>query len=70
MSIGILPWPIVFLTTDIINEYFGKKGVEKLSIITAYLIAYSFLVLLFAINIPAAKGLNPINDNQFFAVFG
>ena len=70
MSIGILPWPIVFLTTDLINEYFGEKGVKKLSIITACLIAYSFLVLLFAINIPAAKGLNPINDNQFFAVFG
>jgi uncharacterized PurR-regulated membrane protein YhhQ (DUF165 family) len=25
MSIGILPWPIVFLTTDLINEYFGEK---------------------------------------------
>ncbi|RTY84119.1 VUT family protein [Flavobacterium sp. LS1P28] len=70
MSIGILPWPIVFLTTDLINEYFGEKGVKKLSLITAGLIAYSFLVLLFAINIPAAKGISPVNDEQFFAVFG
>ena len=30
MSIGILPWPIVFVTTDLINEYFGEKGVRKL----------------------------------------
>ena len=37
MSIGILPWPIVFLTTDLINEYFGEKGVKKLSYITACL---------------------------------
>jgi uncharacterized PurR-regulated membrane protein YhhQ (DUF165 family) len=29
MSIGILPWPIVFLTTDLINEYFGEKGVKN-----------------------------------------
>jgi len=70
MSIGILPWPIVFLTTDLINEYFGEKGVRKLSFITAGLIAYAFLVLLLAIIIPAAKGISPVNDNQFQAVFG
>jgi queuosine precursor transporter len=70
MSIGILPWPIVFLTTDLINEYFGEKGVRKLSIITACLIAYAFVVLLFALAIPAAKGISPVNDAQFQAVFG
>ena len=38
MSIGIIPWPIVFLTTDLINEYYGKSGVKKLSIIKIILI--------------------------------
>ncbi len=70
MSIGILPWPIVFLTTDLINEYFGKEGVKKLSYITAVLIAYSFIILFLAISIPAAKGISPVNDEQFQAVFG
>lgn len=70
MSIGILPWPIVFLTTDLINEYFGQKGVRKLSFITAGLIAYAFLVLFLAIIVPAAKGISPVNDVQFTAVFG
>lgn len=70
MSIGILPWPIVFLTTDLINEYFGEKGVKKLSLITAGLIAYAFVLLFLAITIPAAKGISPVNDEQFFAVFG
>ncbi|MCZ8230507.1 queuosine precursor transporter [Flavobacterium sp.] len=70
MSIGILPWPVVFLTTDLINEYFGEKGVRKLSFITACLIAYSFIILLFAMSIPAAKGISPVNDDQFQAVFG
>jgi uncharacterized integral membrane protein (TIGR00697 family) len=70
MSIGILPWPIVFLTTDIINEHFGKDGVKKLSLITAGLIAYCFILLYFAINIPAAKGISTVTDGQFFAVFG
>ncbi|MEY2869223.1 MAG: hypothetical protein RIR01_1706, partial [Bacteroidota bacterium] len=45
MSLGILPWPIVFITTDIINEHFGKEGVKKLSFITAGLIAYCILIL-------------------------
>lgn len=70
MSIGILPWPIVFLTTDLINEYFGEKGVKKLSLLTACLIAYAFIILLLAISIPAAKGISPVNDDQFYAVFG
>ncbi|NCP46359.1 MAG: VUT family protein, partial [Flavobacteriales bacterium] len=43
MSIGIIPWPVVFLTTDLINEYYGKNGVKKLTFITASLIAYAFI---------------------------
>ena len=70
MSIGILPWPIVFLTTDLINEYFGEKGVRKLSIITAFLIGYAFIILFIAILIPAAKGISPVSDEEFLAVFG
>lgn len=70
MSIGILPWPIVFITTDLINEYFGEKGVRKLSLITASLIAYCFILLFFALKIPAVKGENLITDAQFNGVFG
>ncbi|CAM3789969.1 queuosine precursor transporter [Flavobacterium cucumis] len=70
MSLGILPWPIVFITTDLINEYFGEKGVKKLSFITAGLIAYTFFLLLIGLQIPAVKGDNLITDEQFTAVFG
>jgi uncharacterized integral membrane protein (TIGR00697 family) len=70
MSLGILPWPIVFITTDLINEYFGEKGVKKLSIITAGLIAYTFFLLLIGLQIPAVKGDGLITDEQFSAVFG
>ena len=70
MSIGILPWPVVFVTTDLINEYFGQKGVKKLSLITACLIAYCFVLLFFALKIPAVKGDGLVTDDQFHAVFG
>lgn len=69
MSIGILPWPIVFVTTDLINEYFGVKGVRRLSIITAGLIIYCFFMLFIGIKIPA-NTISPVTDAQFTAVFG
>jgi uncharacterized integral membrane protein (TIGR00697 family) len=70
MSIGILPWPIVFVTTDLINDYFGEKGVRKLSLITASLIAYTFVILYLAMRIPAVDGKNLVTDAQFKGVFG
>ena len=68
-SIGILPWPIVFLSTDLINEYFGKQGVRKLSIITSCMILYAFLVLFLAMGVPAAS-FSPVQDDAFRNVFG
>ncbi|MFP9116444.1 queuosine precursor transporter [Flavobacterium sp. RNTU_13] len=70
MSIGVVPWPVVFVTTDLINEYFGRKGVQRLSVITAGLIAYCFVLLYFAMKIPAAKGDGWVTDEQFNAIFG
>lgn len=70
MSIGIIPWPIVFLTTDLINEYFGKDGVKRLSLITAGLVSYAFVILFFAIKAKAAEGISAVSDEAFKQVFG
>lgn len=69
MSIGIIPWPVVFLTTDLINEYYGKKGVRRLTLLTSLLIVYTFILLFIGMNIPAS-GISPIRDEQFIGVFG
>lgn len=69
MSVGILPWPVVFLTTDLINEYFGQQGVKRLSYITAGLISYCFVVLFGALQIPAAS-ISGVTDAAFSSVFG
>jgi queuosine precursor transporter len=68
-SIGILPWPIVFLSTDLINEYFGKKGVIKISVITVVLIAYTFLILLMGMQFDSAS-FSMVKNEHFNAVFG
>ncbi len=44
-SAGVVIWPIVFITSDIINEYFGKKGVRFVSLLTVALIGYIFIVI-------------------------
>src|SRR5687767_2024461 len=50
LSVGVLPWPVIFVTTDIINEYYGVKGVRFLSVLTAALIAFAFIIFYFAIH--------------------
>ena len=78
MSAGVLTWPIIFIMTDIINEYFGVKTVRYLSVLTSILISYAFIVVGGAMNLtPSDFWINntvngqPINMNNAFAgVFG
>jgi uncharacterized integral membrane protein (TIGR00697 family) len=46
LSAGVLVWPVVFIGTDVINEYFGRKGVLRITWLTVGLILYAFLVIL------------------------
>ena len=70
--VGILPWTVVFLLTDLLNEFYGYKVVRKLSWITAILIAYCFLIVGLSMNIPAVEipGSNLSDDASFNKVFG
>lgn len=54
LTAGAVIWPVVFITTDLINEYFGKPGVKRISYLTAGLIAYAFVVIFFTMNLPPA----------------
>lgn len=75
---GVILWPIVFTLTDILNEYFGRKGVRFLSIITAFLISYGFAMIYLAIQLTPASwwiGVNadkgvPDMQAAYGAIFG
>jgi queuosine precursor transporter len=69
MSIGVLPWPVVFIATDLINEYFGREGVKKITLMTLGLISYAYIILFASIQVPAAS-FSPVTDAQYRAVFG
>jgi hypothetical protein len=68
-SAGLIPWPVVFLTTDLINEYFGKKGVRRLTFITAGLILYAFLLIFMGMQFDAVL-YSPVDNENFNKVFG
>lgn len=54
LSVGVLPWPLVFILTDVINDYYGVRGVRFLTLLTTGLIAFAFVVMYFAIGMPPA----------------
>ena len=75
---GVLLWPVVFIMTDIINEYYGKKGVQFLSYLTVGLISYAFIMVYFSIHLAPADwwvGISKekgVSDMQaaFASIFG
>lgn len=75
---GVLLWPFVFIMTDVINEYFGMRGVRLISWIAVAFIAYAFVAAYAAISLaPAAfwveanAGLGvPDVQRAFAVVFG
>jgi queuosine precursor transporter len=54
LTAGVLLWPVVFVMTDVINDYYGVKGVRVLSLLASVLISYGFLMFLIGMHtVPA-----------------
>jgi uncharacterized PurR-regulated membrane protein YhhQ (DUF165 family) len=68
LSCGVVLWPFVFITTDVVNEYFGRVGVHRLSLLAAGMITYAF-VMLWATQYVEAAPFSPIDDLSFGRVF-
>src|ERR671912_2039337 len=75
LTAGVLLWPVVFIMTDIINEYYGSKGVRFLSFLTVGLITYAFIMFSGAINLKPSEYFTIGNgienaDNAYRGIFG
>jgi uncharacterized integral membrane protein (TIGR00697 family) len=75
LTAGVLLWPVVFVMTDIINEYYGTRGVKFLSYLTIGLITYAFLIFNGAINLSPSEYFDIGNgidkpDQAFRGIFG
>lgn len=78
LTAGVLLWPVVFIFTDIINEYFGRRGVKLLSFISAGLIGYAYVMVYFSMGLVPADfwiirdtSAGQVNmDSAFNVIFG
>lgn len=78
LSCGVLLWPLEFIITDVVNEYYGPKAVKRISYIAVALISYAFFIFYLAINFPPAdfwrgSGVQshiPDMNDAFTSIFG
>lgn len=54
LTCGVLLWPLEFVMTDIVNEYYGPKAVRRISYTAVALITYAFVMFYMSMHIPAA----------------
>jgi len=78
LTCGVLLWPLEFIMTDIVNEYFGPKAVRRISYTAIILISYAFVMFYGSMNIPPAdwwiaskadQGI-PNMQSAFSGIFG
>jgi len=69
ISVGILPYPITFLITDLISEIYGKKRANQVVVTGIFASLFSVLIVFVADIVPATNW-SPIDDELFSTVFG
>ncbi|MFT4154840.1 queuosine precursor transporter [Parafilimonas sp.] len=78
LTCGVLLWPLEFVMTDLVNEYFGPKAVKRISYTAIILISYAFIMFYASIHIPPAdfwittsqtKGIDNM-QTAFNGIFG
>lgn len=69
ISVGILPYPITFLITDLISEIYGKKKANE--VVFGGIIASFFAMgIIYISNVVPATNWSPVSDEIFSTVFG
>ena len=69
LSVGILPYPITFLITDLISEIYGKKKANQVVTVGIFAAIFSTLIIYVADSVPAMEN-SPVDDLLFRKVFG
>ncbi len=69
VSVGLLPYPITFLITDILSEIYGKKKANQVVIAGIFASFFSLAIIYVSKEVPATPW-SPVNDTTFVNVFG
>lgn len=69
MTAGVIAFPITFIVTDLLNEYYGKRGIRFVTFIGMAMICFEFVLLKVALEVPVAEN-SPVSQGAFQEVFG
>lgn len=69
MTAGVIAFPITFIITDLLNEYFGKPGIRFVTWLGMAMIIFEFGLIQIAMGVPAAS-ISPVPQEAFATVFG
>ena len=69
LSVGILPYPITFLITDLISEIYGKQKANQMVTVGIFASIFSVIIISVADSLPAIAD-SPVGDVLFSKVFG
>jgi uncharacterized integral membrane protein (TIGR00697 family) len=69
LSVGVIWFPITFLLTDVINEFYGSRGARFVTFLGFWMAIAAFLIILCARQIPAAP-FSPVKQDAFNNVLG
>lgn len=69
ISVGIIPYPVTFLVTDIISEIYGRKKANRIVMVGLFASVFTLLIVLLA-DLSRATPWSPVDDGEFHHVFG
>ncbi|MEP0546134.1 MAG: queuosine precursor transporter [Rhodothermales bacterium] len=69
MTAGVIAFPVTFIVTDLLNEYYGKAGIRFVTFVGMAMIVFEFALLQAAMAVPTA-GISPVPAEAFDLVFG
>ena len=69
LSVGILPYPITFLVTDIVSEIYGREKADRI-VISGFISSIFIMGVVMVGDMAAATDWSPVNDDTFHRVFG
>lgn len=69
VSVGLLPYPVTFLITDILSEIYGKKKANQVVVAGIFASFFSLGIIYVSKAAPATEW-SQVNDGMFVNVFG
>lgn len=69
LSVGILPYPITFLVTDVVSEIYGKRRADQI-VVSGFIASLFVMAIVLLAQVVPQTSWSPVSDDEFKKVFG